>query len=68
MKIHILLHGYPMCGFDMRVPRDWPDGHAWIRREDLNDSFYQEELKRKDLEVCPECTQANNELKEVEKS
>lgn len=28
--VHVLLHGYPVCGFSHAVPRDWPAGHAWV--------------------------------------
>ena len=30
IKVHALRHGQPLCGFDPRVPADWPEGHAWI--------------------------------------
>lgn len=35
--VHALREGLPLCGFETRVPRDWPDGHAWIDWRDFND-------------------------------
>lgn len=29
--VHILRHGFPLCGFTSHVPKDWPKGHAWVR-------------------------------------
>lgn len=37
IKVHALRHGQPLCGFDPRVPADWPEGHAWIDWRDFND-------------------------------
>jgi hypothetical protein len=32
--VHILHLGMPLCRFDLRVPRDWPAGHQWVRIEE----------------------------------
>jgi hypothetical protein len=29
--VHILHHGWPLCGFSTRVPREWPEDHRWVR-------------------------------------
>lgn len=29
-KVHILMHGNPLCGFTKEVPRDWPEGHSFL--------------------------------------
>lgn len=28
-SIHILLHGFALCGL-RGIPRDWADGHSWV--------------------------------------
>jgi hypothetical protein len=28
--IHILKSGYPMCGFSLALPGDWPPGNTWV--------------------------------------
>jgi hypothetical protein len=30
--VHILAEGYPLCGFNLNVPGQWPAGHRWVRR------------------------------------
>jgi hypothetical protein len=35
--VHGLLHGYPLCGFSSKVPRDWPPGHVWVIFMDIDD-------------------------------
>jgi hypothetical protein len=32
--VHILHLGLPLCRFDLRVARDWPAGHQWVRIEE----------------------------------
>ncbi len=32
--VHILDAGYPLCGFDRGVPRDWPANHRWVTMDD----------------------------------
>jgi hypothetical protein len=34
--VHALWHGRPLCGFSDRVPRDWPAGHIWTGKDDVN--------------------------------
>lgn len=29
--VHVLLRGWPLCGFSMDVPGKWPHGHSWVR-------------------------------------
>lgn len=33
LPIHILWKGRTICGLP-GIPRDWPDGHSWVRVED----------------------------------
>ena len=33
MMIHILRHGWTLCGMTT-VPKDWPEGHRWVSFED----------------------------------
>jgi hypothetical protein len=28
--VHILRRGFPLCGFNLKIPKLWPDGHEWI--------------------------------------
>jgi hypothetical protein len=28
--IHILRHGFAICGTVQGIPRDWPEGNAWV--------------------------------------
>jgi hypothetical protein len=32
--IHILRHGFPLCGFSDDVPVNWPEGHLWLGLDD----------------------------------
>jgi len=34
--IHILDAGLPLCGFTQDIPRDWPEGHRWIGRKEVD--------------------------------
>lgn len=36
-KVHVLLHGFALCEFTLRVPRDWPEGHVWIGKDQRED-------------------------------
>lgn len=29
-EVHILHHGFALCGFSTTVPAEWPDGHRWV--------------------------------------
>ena len=28
--VHILLAGWPLCGFSRELPSGWPKGHLWV--------------------------------------
>lgn len=28
--VHVLRHGYAMCGTVQGIPREWPEGNAWV--------------------------------------
>lgn len=30
LKVHILKHGFPICGFSRDLPVKWPLGHLWV--------------------------------------
>lgn len=32
--VHVLDRGLPLCGFSRDLPKDWPDGHVWVRAND----------------------------------
>ncbi len=32
--VHGLRAGYPLCDFTRDTPRDWPQGHVWVRYDD----------------------------------
>ncbi len=34
MKVHIMVGGYPLCGFSMQLPAFWPEGEKWTRNEE----------------------------------
>ena len=29
VTVHVLIGGFPACGFSREIPRDWPPGHKW---------------------------------------
>jgi hypothetical protein len=29
--VHIMRHGFPLCGFSTEAPEHWPEGHRWLR-------------------------------------
>lgn len=41
--VHILIAGFPICGFSDKVPAEWPAGHKWVGVED------------RDQATCPSC-------------
>jgi hypothetical protein len=43
VTIHVLHHGFPICGFTREMPKDWPQGHLWVRKDDAA------------LATCPRC-------------
>ncbi len=34
--VHVLHHGFPLCGFTTDTPGRWPEGHVWVHRWDLD--------------------------------
>lgn len=64
MIVHILHHGYPLCGFTEVLPGDWPEGHRWISKaswklvkEGAGDPETAMLVGRKKIEryACPSC-------------
>lgn len=41
--VHMLYHGYPLCGFTTEIPANWPEGHSWVSVMDAEHA------------TCPEC-------------
>lgn len=41
--VHVLMSGFPLCGFSQALPRDWPDGHRWVS------------IAHPDQATCPGC-------------
>jgi hypothetical protein len=35
--VHILSAGRPLCSFTMDAPIDWPIGHCWLGRDEIDD-------------------------------
>jgi hypothetical protein len=33
--VHVLVHGYPLCAFDLSHPSRWPEGHSWVSYYDV---------------------------------
>lgn len=31
LTLHILVAGFPKCGFSNELPKDWPSNHRWVR-------------------------------------
>jgi hypothetical protein len=31
LLVHVLVGGWPLCGFSRDVPGSWPAGHRWVR-------------------------------------
>jgi hypothetical protein len=48
--VHVLHHGYPLCGFTTLIPREWPGFQLWVPIRDAH------------LATCPQCSEALNEL------
>jgi hypothetical protein len=44
--VHILKHGFAICGFTRNVPALWPAGHVWVGFEWANAAA---------LATCTEC-------------
>jgi|GEM_PF-880522 len=34
---HGLRHGFALCGFSKWPPKDWPEGHKWVRFDDVKE-------------------------------
>lgn len=66
MTVHVLRHGLPLCGFSREMPALWPQGHRWVRREDV--ATLQAELKCQAcarvefarVYVCPRCERVSH--------
>ncbi len=43
--VHILVHGFPLCGFSTDTPNKWPDHGKWVGRDGKKDA------------TCIECIQ-----------
>lgn len=28
--VHVLVAGFPLCGFSMQPPTKWPQEHSWV--------------------------------------
>ena len=51
--VHVLLAGYPLCGFSRGVPSTWPRGHKWARLDT--------ELEHANCEACKTAAAARKE-------
>ena len=49
--VHILKSGFPMCGFNLQVPGDWPHGNTWV-------SFLDPDVRTE--ATCKECLEAHS--------
>ena len=38
MIVHVLHHGFPLCGFSLKIPREWPKQQAWVSITNLEDA------------------------------
>lgn len=47
--VHVLRGGYPVCGFCLALPENWPAGHTWI-------SFLTPEANHKT--TCDDCRES----------
>jgi hypothetical protein len=36
--VHVLVTGYPLCGFSNALPKDWPVDHRWVSTTDSKDA------------------------------
>jgi len=53
VTVHILRFGFALCRFSMEVPRDWPDGHAWLS---VADRLVEEHMQNSNrFHFCVEC-------------
>jgi hypothetical protein len=34
LTVHVLRYGRALCDFSLKVPGEWPTGHAWVRQEE----------------------------------
>lgn len=34
--IHVLIAGFPLCGFSLVPPVNWPPMHTWIREDQVD--------------------------------
>jgi hypothetical protein len=48
-RVHVLAAGYPLCRFTAEGPMDWPIGHCWLGRDEIEDAA---EI------TCPVCRKA----------
>lgn len=51
--VHVLRGGFPLCGFSLHLPENWPVGNTWV-------SFRDPEVR---MRVT--CTDCKDELEEV---
>lgn len=58
VKAHALRHGLPVCGFTRVMPRDWPDGHAWVSFQEwwaFVETIRRTQHKAMPVGFCDEC-------------
>jgi hypothetical protein len=36
-RVHVLAAGHPLCRFTAEAPIDWPIGHCWLARDEIED-------------------------------
>lgn len=59
--IHILHHGFPLCGFTEVLPGDWPEGHRWVSKITWGSMKMRKrgeddpEAERVEQCICPTC-------------
>ncbi len=48
--VHALLWGFPLCGFDLRVPGEWPEDHVRV-----NWGLFEQTPEDDSAVRCPSC-------------